>query len=143
MSKGAEMKKRKLNATDIVLLVLHAVFFAGMLTLLGPCGPTEDGGWMNCHWAGQAVTALAAALLAMGVLRLFVRPAVRVGIDLSVIAVSGAALCVPGHLISLCMMPQMRCRAVMSPSVTVLSILTMAAAAADIAWKTRKQNDEV
>ena len=137
------MKEKRLDIMDFVLLAFPVLLFVGILTFFKPCGPTEDGGWMHCHWAGQTVTVLAAALLVLGVLRLFLRPVARIGIDVSVVVISAAALFVPGRLIPLCMMPQMRCRAVMTPCVTVLSILMIVVAAVDIALKRRKQKHEV
>ena len=136
------MKEKRFDATDFVLLAVSVLLFVGILTFFKPCGPTEEGKWMNCHWAGQTVTVLAAALLALGVLRLPVRPAVRIGIDIAVIVISAAAIFVPGRLIPLCMMPQMRCRADMTPCVTVLSVLTIIAAAVDLVLKTRKKKHE-
>ena len=137
------MKEKRIGILDCVLLALPALFLAGILTLFQPCSPSEDGGWMNCHWAGQALMALAAALLVLGVLRLFLRPSVRIGMDISAMVLCAAAFCVPGRLIPLCLMPQMRCRAVMAPWVTVLSVLIIVAAAADIVLKKRKQNHEL
>ena len=133
------MKKLQIKATDAVLTALGLVFLVGMLTVVQPCGPTEDGGWMTCHWAGQTLALLAAALLALGILRLFVSPEARTGIDIAVLVIAAAALCVPGRLFELCMMPQMRCRALTAPGATVLSVLTLLAAAADLFMNRRRR----
>lgn len=131
-------KRIDIGAADAALLVLGIVFLVGILTFFRPCGPMEDGGWMTCHWAGQAVMGAAGALLALSVIRLFVSGRVRIGLDLAAIVVSVMAALIPGRLIGLCMMADMRCRAVMTPCVTVLSILTIAAAAVDIILRRKK-----
>ena len=123
--------KNKIGAMDIVLLLLSAVLLIGVLTVFAPCGPKEDGSWMTCHWAGRAVAGAAAALTVIAALRLIVREA-RLGLGLAMLPVSLLALLLPGKLIGLCMMAEMRCRSVMSPAVTVLSLLIAATAAIDI-----------
>ena len=46
----------------ILLFVFSVVELIGIRTFFAPCGPKEDGSWMSCHWAGQAVTGTAAVL---------------------------------------------------------------------------------
>lgn len=132
------MKQHKIVVTDIILLVLGALFLIGLLTFLKPCGPKDDGSWMICHWAGNAAAGVAGALLALAVVRLFVSAKVKLGLDITAIVLSVLSICIPGHLIGLCMMADMRCRAVMAPGVTVLSVLTVIAAAADILMQRKK-----
>ena len=130
---------RKINGFDAILLVLGASLLAGVLTVFAPCGAKEDGGWMTCHWAGNAVAGVAAVLTALAVMRLFVKNTkMRLGLSASMIPVALLSALLPGRLISLCMMPSMRCRAVMSPAVTVLSVLIIAAAGIDIAMQRKK-----
>jgi len=124
---------------DIVLLALALVLFIGLLTFLRPCGPKEDGGWMTCHWAGRALTGVSGTMLALALVRLFVCGGVKLGLDIGTAALALLSICIPGHLIGLCMMDTMRCHAVMTPSVTVIAILTIAAAAIDI-FVQRKKN---
>lgn len=128
------MKKKTLDigVADIVLAVLCAVLLVGMLTFLRPCGPKEDGSWMTCHWAGQALTGAAGALFVLSAVRLFVSAPVKQGLDIAAAVLSVLAICIPGSLIDLCMMADMHCRAVMRPGVTVLAILIILTAAADL-----------
>lgn len=124
--------KRKIDAFDIVLLVLSAVLLAGVLTVFAPCAPKEDGSRMTCHWAGSAVAGVAAVLTVISLLRLLVKDAkAKLGLDLAMLPASLLALLLPGKLIGLCMTADMRCRSVMTPAVTALSILLFAAAAVD------------
>ena len=60
------------------------------------------------------------------------RTQVKIGLSLAVIPVSVLAFAVPDHLIDLCMMETMHCHTVMEPAVTVLSLLNVLLAAADI-----------
>ena len=129
--------KNKIGAMDIVLLLLSAVLLIGVLTVFAPCGPKEDGSWMTCHWAGRAVAGAAAALTVIAALRPIARNA-RLGLDLAMLPISLLTLLLPGKLIGLCMMAEMRCRSVMTPAVTVLSLLIAAAAAIDAFLQKKK-----
>ena len=131
--------KQKINGFDVILLAMSAVLLLGVLTVFAPCGAKEDGGWMTCHWAGNAVAGAAAVLTALAVMRFVVRDGkVRLGLSAAMIPTALLSALIPGRLIALCMMPSMRCRAVMSPAVTVLSVLLIAAAAIDIVFRRRK-----
>ena len=125
--------KRRFGITDVLLLVLNLIFFVGIQTVFAPCEARPDGAWMTCHWAGQALMGIAAALLAIAVMHLVIpRAQVKIGLSLAVIPVSVLAFAVPDHLIDLCMMETMHCHTVMEPAVTVLSLLNVLLAAADI-----------
>ena len=126
-------KKRRCGIMDVLLLVLNLIFFVGIQTVFAPCEARPDGSWMTCHWAGQALIGIAAALLAIAVMHLVIpRTQVKIGLSLAVIPVSVLAFAVPDHLIDLCMMETMHCHTVMEPAVTVLSLLNVLLAAADI-----------
>ena len=131
--------KQKINALDVILFVLSAILLLGVLTVFAPCGAKEDGGWMTCHWAGTAVAGAAAVLTALALMRFCAKDG-KAGSWLSAAMITTALLAalIPGRLIPLCMMPSMRCRAVMSPAVTVLSVLIIAVAAIDIVFRRRK-----
>ena len=126
-------EKRRFGITDVLLLVLNLIFFVGIQTVFAPCEARPDGSWMTCHWAGQALIGIAAALLAIAGMHLVIpRAQVKIGLSLAVIPVSVLAFAVPDHLIDLCMMETMHCHTVMEPAVTVLSLLNVLLAAADI-----------
>ena len=128
-----DKRKIRIGVTDIALLVLCAVLLIGTLTFLTPCGPQEDGSWMTCHWAGQVSIALAAVLLTLAVMHAAVpMGGAKLGIDLAVLPAAVLASQIPGHVIGLCMMETMRCRAVMRPGVAVFAVLIAAAAAWDL-----------
>ncbi|MBQ8954076.1 MAG: DUF4418 family protein, partial [Clostridia bacterium] len=67
------MKKSKPPVFDAVLFALCALYFVGTLTFLAPCGPREDGSFMTCHWAGQALKGMACLMAVMAALALAAR----------------------------------------------------------------------
>ena len=126
-------KKTPFGIADILLPVLSIIFLVGLLTFAGPCGPKEDGSFMSCHWAGQAVKALAVLLIVMSVIRLALRDrGMKKGLSIAIVLTAITAAVIPGNLISLCMMNTMHCHAVMRPFVIVMAVLQAAAAMIDI-----------
>ena len=130
---------RKINVTDIVLPVLSLALTLGVAFGFQPCAAHEDGSWMTCHWAGQAVLGVGAALSALNLLRFALSAKARKGLDLGVIALALLAALLPGRLISLCMMRTMRCRSVMQPAVLVIAVLITLAAAADMLLQAKNE----
>ena len=57
---------------DIVTIVLSVVLCAGTAFVFKPCDPKENGTWMLCHWAGQAVIGLGGVMTLISVLKFFV-----------------------------------------------------------------------
>ena len=126
-------KKMSFGIADILLPILSIVFIVGLLTFAGACGPAEDGSFMTCHWAGQAVTALAVLLLVTSIIRLAVRDrGMKKGLSIAMMLTAITAAIIPGNLINLCMMNTMHCHAVMRPFVIVMAVLHGAAAIFDI-----------
>ena len=77
------MSKPKL--TDIVLLLLSLALCLGVKLVFHACGMKEDGSYMNCHWAEQAVFAVSAGLTITSVLRLFLDRKAKAGAALAMI----------------------------------------------------------
>ena len=130
----------KYSVCDILLPVLALAFLLGLLFVFGPCGPKEDGSWMTCHWAGQAVKGTAALLLALTLLHLIPgRAELKMGLDLAQIAAAVLAVALPGHLIGLCMMRDMRCHSVMVPAVTVFAVLLAVLSLVDLLTQRKRK----
>lgn len=126
-------KNSLIGATDIVLIVTTFLMVIGINTWFKTCGPMEDGTYMACHWAGQAVKGLAALALVLAVVRIPVRDRMfRAGVDVSIALLAVLTALVPGRLISLCMMEDMMCRSHTQPWTIGLSILLLLAAAVDV-----------
>ena len=120
-------RPRSVGTWDLALLGVSALWLLGLLTVFRPCGPTEAGTWMPCHWAGRAAACVAGLVTALSLLRAIVpAPGFRQGLDTASIAAAGLAALMPGPLFDLCVMPQMRCRQVTAPAARVFAALTAA-----------------
>ena len=126
------MKQRTFRIMDIAQLALTIVFAVGAFTFLKPCAAHDDGSWMTCHWAGEAVKGLACLLALMGAMKLCVRkPGAKLGLSLAAVPTAILTCLIPGGLIGLCMMNTMRCRSVMKPGALVFGVLIAALSAVD------------
>ena len=132
--------KVRFGLTDLALVIISAVYLVGIRTLFSPCGIKEDGTWMTCHWAGQAVTGIAALLLVISLVRfLFPDAGVRMGLSAAMIPTAVLGALMPGVLIGLCMMDNMRCHSVMRPFTVIMSVLEILAAVLDMICLKRKR----
>ncbi|MBQ5316664.1 MAG: DUF4418 family protein [Oscillospiraceae bacterium] len=130
---------KKVNAIDVILVVVTALFFVGSLFVFGPCGPKEDGSYMTCHWAGNAVSGIAAVMTVTALIHLFVPDdRIKAGLSISVVPTAVLAALIPGRLIGLCMMNDMRCHSVMTPAVMVFSAVIVIAAVVDAVYRIRR-----
>jgi hypothetical protein len=79
---------------------------------------------MNCHKANLTVAVLSCAVTALGILSIVVKEDSKKRIMLGFTgAISVVNAVVPGILISLCMMPEMTCRAVLRPMTILCSVI--------------------
>ena len=108
----------------IAAILLSVFLAAGVKLLFHACGPKEDGSWMHCHTAENAVCicGICMAVLLLGALLLRGRRAAAIPCLLAAAAGVVTAL-LPNTIIHMCMMTDMRCHAVMKPAVIILSIL--------------------
>jgi len=118
---------KKIMIPDVILCILSAVLCFGTKFGFHACGPKEDGGWMACHWAEQAVFGLGIVMLVLSIMMTFLLKdgKTKSGIALSLAGMAALALAVPNHLIMLCMMTDMRCHSVMKPAVMIISIFIL------------------
>ena len=124
---------KKINLQDVILLVLSLLLAFGTEFFFHACPAKDDGSWMRCHWAENAVFAAGIALSVLALARFFISDQkIKAGISFSFLSFSLLAAFVPGIVIPLCMMKDMRCHTVMRPSVIVLSILICALSVVDI-----------
>ena len=124
--------RKKPPVFEIVLFALCAVYFIGALTFLFPCGPKEDGSFMTCHWAGQALRGVSCLMAVVAALALATRnDAARRGLVTALIPAGALTAALPGRLIGLCMMNSMTCQAVTRPAALVFGLLIAALALAD------------
>lgn len=117
---------------SIILLILSILLVVGEQTFGGPCGPKPNGGFMTCHWAGQAVLGVGIVLVILSLLHVVSKNhCFKQGLNMGIILNALLVICIPGHLINLCMMNYMMCHTVMKPFVTVIGALLVIAAVVD------------
>ena len=118
----------KKNLFAILLLVLAAIIAAGSVTVLGPC-VHEDGSKGPCADAGRAllIDGCVTAVLAI-LIMLLKRRGVRLVLFAAALCAAVIGILLPGVLMPLCKMDTMHCRAVMQPSMIILSGATAVSA---------------
>jgi len=123
---------------SLAVLVLSAIYMAGIFTFLRGCGPKDDGSFMTCHWAEMSLKGLSAVLTMQSVILLCsaVKGLASGYAALMMVPVSLLNAVLPGNLIPLCMMDAMRCRSIMTPAARIFGIL-IAALALLCTWKDR------
>ncbi len=123
----------KKNTLSIITALSALILAVGSLTFFrSRCGAD-----MHCHSANTVISAVAAALVILAVIGLFLKGKAKAVLSF---ITAGAALTealVPGVIMSLCMMSTMSCRSVMRPWTLLLSAVIMVAAVINgiIAWK--------
>ena len=128
----------KKNIAAILLLAVAAVIAAGSVTVIGPC-VHADGSAAACTDTGRAVLICGCVLAALAAALLFVRsPGVRTAIFLVSLCASVVCILLPGTLMPLCRMDTMHCRAVMQPSVMILSGIAAAVSLTGAVTERRK-----
>lgn len=128
--------KRKGIISGVTETVLSLLLTVGTFTFFKACG-AEEGHFMNCHWAQNAVSLSGAVLAALSLLRLVIANRdIRTGILLGIFTLSVSVIFIPKTLINLCMMETMRCHTIFKPAViitaSVLAVISGIDAAAGL-----------
>ena len=133
------MENKKIIFTDILLIIASAVLALGAAFVFHACGPKDDGSFMSCHWAQQAVFGLGLVMMIISCMHLGAKnPRMKMGISLAIIPVAVYTALVPQFVIKLCMMSSMRCHTTMRPAAAVICVLIVVIAAVDVILQ-RKQ----
>ena len=127
----------KKNKAAVLLLAAAVLIAIGSVTVIGPC-VHADGSAAACTDTGRAILIDGCVLAALATVLLFVRtPGARAAIFLAALCAAVVCILLPGTIMPLCRMDTMHCRAVMQPSVMILSgiaaIISLAGAATE--WK--------
>ena len=111
----------KKNLFAILLLIFAAVIAVGSVTVLGPC-VHEDGSKGPCADAGRAllIDGCVTAILAI-LIMLVNRRGLRMALFAAALCAAVIGILLPGVIMPLCKMDTMHCRAVMQPSMIILS----------------------
>ena len=105
---------------SVILLILSAALMLGVKLVFHACGAKEDGSWMTCHWAENAVCASGAVMTVISVIALCLKGRARAGAAFSLVPAAVVTALLPQVLIRMCMMNDMRCHAMMRPAVILL-----------------------
>ena len=104
----------------------------------GCCGPTASS-LPICHWTAQAelgmgmiITALAACIIIFGDLK------IQFGLNIGIFLSSIIALCFPHLLIGGCATPDMACRRVAFPILTIICLLVLVISVIEMVLTDRK-----
>lgn len=122
--------KNKLFASipSIILGILIAI---APLTFAKVC-QTEGGMHMACYYTGRAALGIGIVIAVLGIVALFVKENVRIGLSIAVIVNSLLMIAVPTFLIGVCKSPMMHCSSVTRPTLIVLSVLALVFAAISV-----------
>ena len=124
-------KNIKFAFTDLLLIAVSLFFTVGIVCWFRACPPRSDGSYMNCHWAEQIITAIAALSLAVSFCHLWIPDEkIKTGMDVVLVGILIVCAIIPDSVIPLCMMKTMSCHSTMKPwtiafciVLTVLSVL--------------------
>lgn len=122
--------KNKLFASipSIILGILIAI---APLTFAKVC-QTEGGMHMACYYTGRAALGIGLVIAVLGIVALFVKENVRIGLSIAVIVNSLLMIAVPTFLIGVCKSPMMHCASATRPTLIVLSVLALVFAAISV-----------
>ncbi len=130
---------KKIGFVDIALAFLSLFLCLGAAFLFHPCGPKADGSWMLCHWAGNMIVALGAAFSAASLARFFLPKDIRTGLSIAFIPFSIVTILVPGVLVRMCAMKDMRCWSATRPAALIIAIAIFALSVVDIIFSAIKK----
>ena len=107
------------------------IVIIGLLVLFAPfgfahvCFPKADGGFMKCHWMGEAVRMLGGLIAALGVVFLLVKSS-RIGIAFSNIGLGVCLILLQTTVIGTCKTATMPCNVYTKPTILLLAIALIA-----------------
>lgn len=97
----------------IILVVIEALIAIGVKTVFSACPAMENGMYMSCHNAENAVFILAIVqALLIAASYVLKNKKVRIALGALFVVSTIASLIIPGNVIHLCMMASMRCHSV-------------------------------
>ena len=104
------------------------IVIVGLLVLFAPfgyahaCFPKADGGFMKCHWMGEAARMLGGLIAALGVVFLLFKSS-RIGIAFSNIGLGICLILLQTVVIGTCKTPTMHCYVYTKPVILLLAII--------------------
>jgi hypothetical protein len=123
------------------LVYAAVIIILGLLIALGPqflfkvCNAAEEN-FPRCHWSARAEIGTGIIIAGLGICMLLFpgEPKIRLGLSAGVFFTGITALLIPHTLIGGCSMMSMRCWRVAFPSLSVISVVLLLIAMADIIY---------
>lgn len=133
--------KKKEKIIEIVSGVLSLLLAVGVMTVFKACGPKEDGTWMNCHNVQHYVFYAALFMSVISIAGICIRGrVVRIVLDVIRVIAAVVTMLLPGTIMHMCMMKEMRCYMYMQPFVRILSILIAIVSAIGLVIQIKNKN---
>ena len=119
--KNSVKKTKATYILDGVQLLASGVLTLGSQTFFAACPVGEKA--MACHWAERAILGVGLALTAISLLQLVISNSrISKGLNLAALPLAILTALIPGVLIRLCGMLDMRCHTIFKPAVLVFSV---------------------
>ena len=135
------MNTKKISIIDILMVIAAFVLMIGVQSVFSACEVGEES-IMACHWAQQAVFAVSIAEVLISLICLGARNrSARLYLSISNAILSVVVIFIPGTLINLCMMDDMRCRSIMRPAVTITAVVMIVICAVNIFTSIKKDEN--
>lgn len=132
----------KITITDILGLIASILFLIGINVWFPVCEPT-DSGFMSCHWAGEVLKAAAVVFVILAAAHIAVCDGnIKIGMSIASVGFYAFAFYVPGRIIFLCKMSEMRCRSQTQLWTAVFMIILMLISVTDIIFNTLKASEK-
>jgi len=119
------MLKSKDRIFALIFLILGAVLYFTPDHIAPVCPVMPDGGFMKCHWMGEAVRMLGGLIAALGVVFLLFKSS-RIGIAFSNIGLGVCLILLQTVVIGTCKTATMHCNVYTKPVILLLAIILIA-----------------
>ena len=124
---GSPMQPGRMTPLSVSPAIASLLLAVGVATVFSACGAKDDGTWMRCHAAQDAVLWVAVGMTAvLAVAAITRRGAVRAVLYAFGAIGSIAAFLIPGTIMPMCMMQTMRCYEVMQPFARIMAVVVFA-----------------
>lgn len=115
--------RKNFRVNDLIFAILNILFFIGNTFVFHACGTKDDGSWMTCHYAQNIIKLTSIIGTILSIINIFVNAQTKLGIYISTLAISIGTIFIPGKLIPLCMMSDMRCNAITKPCTITFAVI--------------------
>lgn len=134
---------KNFRVSDLIFTILNTLFFTGITFVFHACGQKADGSWMTCHYAQNIIKLSSVIGIILSIINIFVNVQTKLGIYISTLAISIGTIFIPGKLLPLCMMNDMRCNAITKPCTIIFAVIIALFSLTNLIFtllKLRKQN---